>query len=500
MNVTDHGISEKTRQFIEKEKHLLINGEWVPAGSGRKIPAINPVNGNVLTYVAAGNKEDVDRAVAAARGALESGEWPAMTPLERERLLWRIADLIEHHADELAELETVDNGKPITNARTIDVAAASNVFRYYAGWPTKLRGDVNPLSRKGYLNYTIREPIGVVGQIIPWNYPLMMAAWKLAPALAAGTTVVLKPAEQTSLSALRLGELLMEAGVPAGVVNIITGTGAEAGAAISHHPGIDKVAFTGSTAVGQQIMKAASDTIKRVSLELGGKSLNIIFADAHIADAAAGVAEGVFYNMGQDCTAGSRIFVQRNVYEEVVERVVSYAKGLTIGYGLDAATEIGPLVSAQQLERVLDYVQVGVQEGARLLTGGTRVSAEPYGNGYFMEPAVFADVQNTMRIAQEEIFGPVVSILPFDDEDDLVAQANDTMYGLGAGIWTSSIERAHTLAKRLKAGMIWINSYGLVDPSAPFGGFKMSGNGREMGEHALDLYTEVKSIWVKVEK
>lgn len=500
MTVIDKGISDKARQFLEKEKHLLINGEWVPAVSGRKIPAINPANGNVLTYVAAGSKEDVNRAVAAARGAFEAGVWPAMTPLERERLLWRIAEQIERHADELAELETLDNGKPIANARTIDVAAASNVFCYYAGWPTKLRGDTNPLSREGYLNYTVREPIGVVGQIIPWNYPLMMAAWKLAPALAAGTTVVLKPAEQTSLSALRLGELLMEAGVPAGVVNIVTGTGAEAGAAISHHPGIDKVAFTGSTAVGQQIMRAASDTIKRVSLELGGKSPNVIFADAHIEDAAAGVAEGIFYNMGQDCTAGSRIFVQRHVYEEVVERIVSYAKGLKIGYGMDAATEIGPLVSAQQLERVLDYVQIGVQEGARLVTGGNRVTGERYSDGYFMEPTVFADVRNTMRIAQEEIFGPVVSILPFEEEEDLVAQANDTMYGLGAGIWTSSIERAHTLARKLKAGMIWINSYGLVDPVAPFGGYKMSGNGREMGETALELYTEVKSIWVKVKK
>ncbi|MCP1356559.1 aldehyde dehydrogenase family protein [Aneurinibacillus migulanus] len=491
-------VSPTVSTFLQQEKRLLIGGEWVPSLSGKKIPAINPADGKVLTYFEAGNEEDVNRAVEAARKAFETGEWPAMTPLEREKLLWKMAEIIEQHADELAELETLDNGKPISNALNIDVAGASNVFRYYAGWPTKLRGETNPVSRSGYLNYTMREPVGVVGQIIPWNYPLMMASWKLAPALAAGTTIILKPAEQTSLSALRLGELLIEAGVPAGVINIITGTGAEAGTAISSHPGIDKVAFTGSTTVGQQIMTAGSSNIKKISLELGGKSPNIIFADADIGAAAIGAAEGIFYNMGQDCTAGSRVFVQREVYEEVVEKIVSYAKELKIGYGTDPSTQIGPIVSARQLDRVMEYVQIGVEEGARLLTGGNRVTKDSFDNGYFIEPAVFADVKNTMRIAQEEIFGPVVTIIPFENENTLINQANDSIYGLGAGIWTRDVSKAHSVAKQLKAGMVWINSYGTVDPAAPFGGYKMSGNGREMGEYAMELYTEIKSVWVKI--
>ncbi|WP_373688796.1 aldehyde dehydrogenase family protein [Brevibacillus daliensis] len=492
-------ISATVARFLLESKKLLINGEWMESSSSDLLPVMNPATGERLTYIAAGNEEDVDRAVAAARAALEKGDWKKMTPMDRSKLLWKIADLIDLHADELAELETLDNGKPISISRNGDVKASSNVFRYYAGWPTKIVGETNPVSNGNYLNYTVREPVGVVGQIIPWNYPLMMAAWKLAPALAVGATVILKPAEQTSLTAIRLGELLIEAGVPAGVVNIVTGTGKKAGAAIANHPRIDKVAFTGSTEVGRHIMQAGAVNIKRTSLELGGKSPNIIFADADLEAASLGASEGVFYNMGQDCTAGSRVFVQRQVYEQVLERIVQYAENLRVGNGLDPLTDIGPIVSEEQVERISSYVEIGLEEGATLMSGGKRVTDGVLKHGHFIQPTVFANARNDSRIAQEEIFGPFVSVIPFDDAEEVISLANDSIYGLGAGIWTRDIGRAHSMAKSIKSGMIWINSYGAVDPASPFGGYKMSGYGREMGAYAIDLYTETKTVWVKMD-
>lgn len=493
-------ILPSVSNFLNSKKNLLIGGRWVEPSSGEYAPSTNPATGEILTYFALGNVEDVDRAVSAASHALEEGDWPKMSPADRGKLLWRIADLIEQYGDELAQLETLDNGKPISISRPGDVMASANVFRYFAGWPTKLRGETNPVSNGSYLNYTLREPIGVVGQIIPWNYPMMMAAWKLAPALAAGTTVVLKPAEQTPLSALRLGEILLEAGVPNGVVNIITGYGSVAGAAISNHPKISKLAFTGSTEVGRKIMEAGAVNIKRVSLELGGKSPNIIFEDADLDAAAAGASEGIFYNMGQDCTSGSRVFVQKSIYQDVVDRIAKYANNLIVGNGLDPVVNMGPIVSKQQLQTVASYVEIGLKEGASLVAGGKRLTEGDYGLGNFYTPTVFADVKNEMRIAQEEIFGPVVTIIPFDTVDEVINQANDSIYGLGAGIWTRDIGRAHGLAREIKSGMIWINAYGAVDPAAPFGGFKMSGYGREMGEYAMELYTEVKSVWVKLDR
>lgn len=493
-------ILPEVQAFITKRHGLFIDGQWTEPAAGEYAAAINPATGDVLAQVACGDERDIDRAVKAAQRALAQGEWPRMTPAERGKLLWRIAELIDQYADELAQLETLDNGKPIAISRPGDVRASAEVFRYFAGWPTKLRGETNPVSARDYLNYTVREPVGVVGQIIPWNYPLMMAAWKLAPALAAGTTVVLKPAEQTSLTALRLADIMAEAGVPAGVVNIVTGTGRAAGQAIARHPHISKVAFTGSTEVGRKIMEGGAANIKRVSLELGGKSPNIIFADADVEAAAAGACEGIFYNMGQDCTAGSRVFVQRSIYRDVVDRIAAYANRLVIGNGLDLRTEIGPIVTAEQLRTVSSYVEIGVQEGAALVAGGKRLTEGEYANGYFYTPTVFADVRNEMRIAQEEIFGPVVAVIPFDNVDEVIAQANDSVYGLGAGIWTRDIGLAHGVAKALKSGMIWINAYGAVDPAAPFGGYKMSGYGREMGEYAMELYTEVKSVWVKLDR
>lgn len=490
-------ILDSVQKFLNKSQKLLIDGKWVEPSSENYKPSINPANGEVLTHFAAGNEQDVNLAVEAAERALSQGEWPTMSPSMRGELLWRIADLIEKYGDELAQIETLDNGKPFSISRGGDVKSSVNVIRYFAGWPTKLRGETNPVSNTKYFNYTVREPVGVVGQIIPWNYPLMMAAWKLAPALAAGTTVILKPAEVTSLSALRLGEILVEAGVPAGVVNIITGSGSVVGNAIARHPKVNKVAFTGSTDVGRSIMEAGATHIKRISLELGGKSPNIIFADADLEAAVHGACEGIFYNMGQDCTSGSRVFIQRPVYQQVADRIAKYADRLVIGNGLEASTQMGPLISKDQLQTVSSYVDAGLKEGASLLAGGKRVG-DP--NGFFHQPTVFADVRNDMRIAQEEIFGPVLSIIPFDTEEEVIRQANESIYGLGAGIWTRDIGRAHGVAKAIKSGMIWINSYGAVDPAAPFGGYKMSGYGREMGEYAMDLYTEIKSVWVKLDR
>jgi acyl-CoA reductase-like NAD-dependent aldehyde dehydrogenase len=410
-----------------------------------------------------------------------------------------VADLIEERGDLFAQLETLDNGKPFSVARHDDVGQSVDLFRYYAGWPTKVTGDTVPVSIPNIFGYTRREPVGVCAAIVPWNYPLMMAAWKLAPALAAGCTVVLKPAEQTPLTALLLGQLILDAGIPAGVVNVVTGFG-EAGAALSAHMDIDKVAFTGSTEVGRLILQAAGKSnLKKVSLELGGKSPNIIFADADLDAAKAGAAGGIFYNMGQDCTAGTRVFVEQKIYDEVTQSLVESGRKLKIGNGLDASTDMGPLVSQEQLERVTRYMSLGSEEGARALSGGERVASGELAKGYFVEPTVFANVRNDMRIAQEEIFGPVVSVIPFKDVEDVIRQGNAVSYGLGAGIWTNNLQKAHKVAAALKAGSVWINIYNANDPAMPFGGYKQSGIGREMGFEAIQLYTEVKSVWVNLE-
>jgi acyl-CoA reductase-like NAD-dependent aldehyde dehydrogenase len=473
-------------------KQLLIAGKWVPAQSGKTFPTVNPATEEVLATVAEGDAPDVDAAARAARGAFENGLWSRITPHQRTEYLLKIAELVQKHADELAHAITLDNGKPISEARN-EVTRTTEVFIYYAGWATKIFGETNP-SDPSLFNYTLREPLGVCGQIIPWNGPLSMVAWKVAPALACGNTVVLKPAEQTPLPALAFGKLTLEAGLPAGVVNIITGFGPTAGAAIARHPDIDKVAFTGSTSVGKEILQAAAGNLKRVSLELGGKSPNIIFDDANIELAVTGSATGIFRNQGQVCCAGSRIFVQQKTYDEFVERLTQVASSIALGDPLQPGTTMGPLVSGEQYERVIGYLKIGQQEGARVRAGGER---GPQSKGYFVRPTVFADVKSDMRIAREEIFGPVASLIPFRDETDAVLQGNDTIYGLAAAVWTRDVSRALALARRLRAGTVWINCYGILDPISPFGGYKQSGFGRELGKDSIELYTQAKSVFVK---
>src|SRR5579885_2182297 len=480
--------------FLRAPKQLLINGKWQPAKSGKTFETINPANEEVLALIAEGDKADVDEAVKAARKAFEEGAWPKMSPHQRARLMFKIADTIDQHADELAELETLDNGKPLTFSRNFDIPAVAETFRYYAGWVTKIYGETNP-SDPSFFNYTLREPVGVCGQIIPWNFPLLMAAWKLGPALACGNTCILKPAEQTPLTALRLGELLMEAGLPPGVVNIITGFGPGAGSAIAEHPDIDKVAFTGSTEVGKIILKASAGNLKKVSLELGGKAPNIIFPDADMQSAVFGSMLGIFMNQGQVCCAGSRVFVQESMYDQFTDSLAQMAQSLTLGNPLETGTRMGPLVSKEQHERVLGYLEIGKKEGAKAKVGGEAGNQE---RGYFVKPTVFTDVKNSMKIAREEIFGPVAAAIPFKDENDAVFQGNDTTYGLAAAVWTRDISRAHKIARALKAGTVWINCYGMIDPMSPFGGYKQSGFGRELGKYSLDLYTQIKSVYTKL--
>ena len=478
-------------------RRMLIDGQWVEAASGKTFATPNPATGVVLARVAEGDAEDVDRAVRAARRAFDDGKWTRMHPAARERLLLRIAELIELHADELAQLETLDNGKTLFESRNVDIPGAAGTFRYYAGWVTKLYGETNPADA-GFFNYTLREPLGVCGQIIPWNFPLLMAAWKVAPALACGNTVVLKPAEQTPLTALRLGELLCEAGVPDGVVNIVPGFGPTAGGALVRHPMVDKIAFTGSTEVGKAIHRETADTLKRVSLELGGKSPNIVFADADAKAAVEGALMGVFFNQGQVCCAGTRLFVEERVHDEFADTLARAAAGMKQGSGLDPETRIGPLVSQEQLDRVTGYLEVGKREGATVLLGGERNTAAGLEKGYFVKPTVFTGVRNDMCIAREEIFGPVVSVIPFKDETDAVLQGNDTLYGLAAGVWTRDVSKAHRVARAIRAGTVWVNCYNVSDATSPFGGYKESGYGRELGRHALDLYTQVKSVWLRL--
>ncbi|HEY1273151.1 MAG TPA: aldehyde dehydrogenase family protein, partial [Terriglobales bacterium] len=474
---------------------LLIDGQWVDGGS--RFDTINPATGEVLTQVAGASAHDVDRAVVAARRAFEDkgGPWRKMSASDRGKLIWRLADLIEKNIDELAELETLDNGKPVFESRYVDMPMVIDVLRYYAGWATKIHGETINTFETAF-TYTLREPVGVVGLIIPWNFPLLLASWKLGPALACGCTIVLKPAEQTSLTTLRMGQLAVEAGLPAGVLNVVTG-GPETGKAIVAHPGIDKIAFTGSTVVGKEIMRGAADSLKRLTLELGGKSPNIVFADSDIDSAVKGAINGIFYGKGEVCNAGSRLFVESKVKDEFVEKLVGRAKKMQPADPLDPKTRLGAIVSQEQMQTVLGYIEAGKKEGARLVAGGNRVSVDG-GRGFFIEPTIFGDVKNEMKIAQEEIFGPVLATLTFDDLDQVVALANQNQYGLAAAVWTRDVKKAHVVSRQLRAGTVWINTYGLMDASLPFGGYKSSGFGRELGENALEHYTEVKTVWMNL--
>lgn len=477
-----------------KQTKLLIDNKWVDPVDGGSFETVNPATGEVLAKVAAAGPKDVDKAVKAARRALENGPWATMDAADRGRLLFKLADLVERDAEELAAAESLNCGKTITDA-VGDMQGVVNTLRYYAGWADKVEGRTVPV-RGSFLSYTLRQPVGVVGQIIPWNFPLLMLAWKWGPALACGNTIVMKPAEQTPLTALRIGELAMEAGFPAGVINLINGMGETTGAAMVVHPEIDKIAFTGHVDTAKIITKAAADTLKRTTFELGGKSPNVVFADADMEQAVAGAFHAIYFHGGQCCTAGSRLFVEEKVRQEFVERLAEKSKERKLGDPLDPTTEQGPQVSQEQLDKILGYVKLGEKEGATLLTGGRR-----FGNkGYFVEPTVFDNVKDGMAIARDEIFGPVVSVLPFKSVDEVTARANNTSYGLAAAVWTKDIDKAHLFAKQVKAGTVWVNCYHVVDTTTPFGGFKMSGQGRENGESALEHYTELKTVTVKLGK
>jgi aldehyde dehydrogenase (NAD+) len=474
------------------DQKMFIGGRWVASASGKTFPTLNPSTGEVLCQVAEGDKADIDLAVKAARKAFESGPWSRMTASDRGRLMNKLADAIEANREELATLESLDNGKPFADSLNIDLPLTVKCYRYYAGWADKVQGKTIPIDGP-YFCYTRHEPVGVVGQIIPWNFPLLMQAWKWGPALACGNTVVLKPAEQTPITALRVAKLAQEVGFPDGVVNVVPGYGPTAGAALAAHMDVDKLAFTGETTTGQIVMTAAAQSnLKRVSLELGGKSPNIVFADADLDAAVEGAYFGLFFNQGQCCVAGSRLFVEEKVYDEFVQKMLAKAKSRKVGDPFEAGVDQGPQVSQEQFDRVMGYIAAGQKEGARMLIGGKRVGNQ----GYFIEPTVFADVKDNMKIAKEEIFGPVMNIMKFKDIDEVIERGNKTFYGLAAAVWTRDVKKALRMSNALRAGTVWVNCYDIFDAAAPFGGFKQSGIGRELGEYALSMYTEVKTVIV----
>jgi acyl-CoA reductase-like NAD-dependent aldehyde dehydrogenase len=472
---------------------IFVGNEWLPAASGKTMEVVNPATEEVIATVASAGAEDVDRAVGAARAALD-GPWGKLSARERGRLVRRLGDRLMERADEVARLETLHNGKPISESRHIEIPAAAECLEYFGGWADKVMGETIPV-KGNYLTYTLREPVGVVAAIVPWNFPLLLAAWKVAPALACGNTVILKPASQTPLTALALAEIALEAGLPPGVLNVVTGPGSVLGQALVEHPGIDKIAFTGDTTTGQAIMRSAADTLKKITLELGGKSPNIVLADADIEAALRGASIGIFYGKGEVCAAGSRLLVDRAIKDEFIDKLAARAKKMVPGDPLDPKTRFGAVSSKKQLETVLRYIDSGKQEGAALVAGGARADIGT-GKGYFVQPTVFADVTPSMTIAREEIFGPVLAAIEFADLDEAIAKANDSRYGLAAGVWTRDIKKAHYVARRLQAGTVWINTYNVYDTAAPFGGYKQSGFGREMSAHALEHYTQVKSVWV----
>jgi aldehyde dehydrogenase (NAD+) len=474
-----------------RQTECFVDGQWVPARSGKTFATINPATEEVIADIAEGDAEDVDAAVKSARKALEHGEWARMDARERGRLMHRLCDLMEAEADELTALESLDNGKPIRDARTADLPLAVDCLRYYAGFADKLTGQTIPI-RGNYFCYTRREPVGVVGQIIPWNFPMLMVAWKWGPALAAGCTIVMKPAEQTPLTCLRMARLAQKAGIPDGVINVVPGYGPTAGAAIVRHPDVDKIAFTGEHVTAQVIMREASATLKRLTFELGGKSPNIVFADADIDAAIAGTHFGLYFNQGQCCCAGSRVFVEKKIHDRFVERICDMNEQRRLGDPLDPTTDQGPQVDRAQFDKIMKYIELGKSEGASCLTGGARFGEK----GYFIQPTVFDQVTDDMSIAQDEIFGPVMSVLTFTDVDEVIQRGNNTFYGLAAAVWTKDIAKAHYLAAKLKAGTVWVNCYDVFDAAAPFGGFKMSGQGRELGERGLDAYLETKTVTV----
>jgi len=485
------------KEFLSRPKKLLIDGKWVEAESGKTFETRNPATDEVLAKVPEGGKADIDKAVKAARKAFEEGPWRKMSPSERARCLYKLADLIEQRADEFAQLETLDNGKPIKESRFIDVPATVETFRYYAGWATKIEGEtIN--ANTNFFTYTLREPVGVVGQIIPWNFPMLMVAWKLGPALACGNALVLKPAEQTPLSALYIGELALEAGFPPGVINIVTGFGPNsAGEFLSNHMDVDKIAFTGEDKTGREIVKASTGNLKRISLELGGKAPNIVFRDANMDAAVKGAITGIFFNQGQVCCAGSRLFLEKPIHDEFMTKLTERVSKMQQGPGLDEKTQIGPQVSREQQERILNYIGIAQKEGAKLACGGDAPKGD-LAKGYYVKPTIFTGVNNNMRIAQEEVFGPVLAVIPFSTVEEVAEQANKTTYGLSGAVWTSDVKKAHKLAAQIKAGTIWVNCFNAFDASVPFGGYKMSGYGRELGKHSIDLYTNIKSVWVNL--
>ncbi|MCF8473237.1 MAG: aldehyde dehydrogenase family protein [Emcibacter sp.] len=496
-SMNQYKLSEKVRNFISSPRKMLINGQWVNSVSGKNFNTHDPATGDVIVAVAEGDKEDINRAVAAARKAFDDGPWSSMTPTERERCMYRLADLMEQNADTLSELEALDNGKNVAIARAVDIQVAIDYIRYMAGWPSKIMGSTLPLSvpyapGAKFLGYTLKEPVGVVGQIIPWNFPALMCAWKLGPALASGCTVVLKPAEETPLTALYIGELICEAGFPEGVVNIVPGYGHTAGAALTAHKDVDKIAFTGSTEVGKIIVKAAADTMKNVSMELGGKSPAIILPDADLSVAIPGAASAIFFNQGQVCCAGSRLFVPDSLYDQVVKGLAEVANGMKIGSGLNPENMVNPLVSQIQFDRVMGYIESGRAEGADIVAGGGRRGDK----GYFVEPTILGNTNRDMKVVREEIFGPVVCVQRYKDVSEIPKLANDTIYGLGASIWTRDISNVVKIVPKIRSGSVWVNCHNVLDVAMPFGGYKQSGFGKDMGKEALDSYLETKSVCI----